>query len=324
MPSIATHYYFAKDVLASLDKDIANTFKNEELIYTTFAQSHDFLYYYHFDLKNSKRIKELGSRGHHEKTRDYLINIIKYIKKNKLQSNQQLISYLYGSITHYCLDSTCHPFIFYKTGIYRQSDPPSKKYRGEHNHMEKDLDAIYYEMNEHKKYNHCNINRDIVKNPRFSKELTECITYAYKETYDEDNIGNYFYKSIKQCKLINAVVINDYFGIKRAIYKLVDYLTRHKFGYIQAYSTHILHPDLQFLNLEKKEWNHPSGENVKYHSSFPELYEIALYKARNIIKYVHQVLFNKKGINTLDDIITDIDYATGMLIKDNLRMQYFE
>ncbi|HAB65824.1 MAG TPA: hypothetical protein DCE23_00505 [Firmicutes bacterium] len=324
MPSITTHHYFAQDVLKELPDNIKKTIKNEELIYSTFAQSHDYLFYYTFDIKNFRRIRELGHRAHHEHTKDYLINIVKEIKNNHLENNHQVIAYLYGSVTHYCLDSTCHPYIFYKTGIYRKNNPESKKYRGEHNHMEKDLDAIYYELNTHKKYNKCNISKDIIKKPIFNKELTNTITNVYKETYNEDNIGIYFNKSIKHSKIILSLAVNDSLGIKRAIYKFIDFITNHHFGYIQSFSTHILNPDLNYLNIEKKEWNHPSGKHVKYNSSFPELYEIALQKSLNMIKTLNDVIFNNKDIKILDKVIRDVDYSTGMLIKDNLRMDYFE
>lgn len=324
MPSIITHHYFAKDILKELPEDIKKHFINEELIYTTFAQSHDYLYYYTFDLKNIKRIKTLGTRAHHKNTKDYIINIVKYIKDNHLEDEPQVIAYLYGSITHYALDSTCHPFIFYKTGIHRKNNPESKKYRGQHTHMEKDLDAIYYEMNTKKKYNTCNLNKDIIKNPKFNQTLTDTISSVFKKTYNEDNIGKYYQRGIKHCKIINFLAINDYFGIKRAIYKFVDLITNHSFGYIQAYSTHIMNPNLDYLNLEKKEWNHPSGKHVKYNSSFPELYEIAFQKATKIIKALNDVIYNNKPIKSLDKVILDVDYSTGMLIKDNLRMDYFE
>ena len=143
MPSITTHYLFAKEVFNHLNKKEQACIKDDLNIYYIFAQSHDFLFYYTFDIKNAKRIKELGHFAHHNYTQDYLINIVKYIKDNYLENNSQLLGYLYGSITHYSLDTSAHPYIFYKTGIYRKSNPASKNYRGQHTLMEKDLDALY-------------------------------------------------------------------------------------------------------------------------------------------------------------------------------------
>ena len=44
MPSITTHHIFAEQVYNHLIKDIQDNIKNEKLIYTTFAQSHDYLF----------------------------------------------------------------------------------------------------------------------------------------------------------------------------------------------------------------------------------------------------------------------------------------
>ncbi len=324
MPSITTHHIFSKNILNHLKQSELELFKDELTIYHTFAQSHDYLFYYTFDIKNAKRIRNLGHRAHHENTQEYIINIVKEIINNNLENNKQAIAYLYGVITHYVLDSTCHPYIFYKTGIYRKSNPESKKYRGEHNHMEKDLDAIFYERFTNKKYNTCNLNKDIIKKPKFSKELINLISNVYKETYNEDNIGIFFKKSVTHTKIINALAINDYFGLKRALYKIIDFITTHKFGYIQAYSTHILTPNLEYLNEDHKIWNHPSNKNLKYTYSFDDLYNQSIKKVLKIIRKTNEVIYNKKPIESLYKYIPNVDYSTGVLIEESRRMDYFE
>ena len=324
MPSITTHHMFAKEVFKNLTKEEQEHIENEKLIYLTFAQSHDFLFYYTFDLKNAKRIKELGHHAHHHKTQAYLMNIVKNIKEKNLEYNQQAVAYLYGSITHYCLDSTCHPYIFYKTGIYRKEIPESIKYKGEHDHMEKDLDAIYYEKYTNKKYNKCNISKEIIGKPVFSKELIELISASYKNTYNEENIGHFFYKSIKNSKIITSLAINDSLGIKGTIYKLIDKLTNKKFGYLEAYSTYILNPNSSYLNLEHKMWNHPSNKEITYTDSFIDLYEKSLKTSLNIIKHINEVLYEGKPLSSLKKYIPDLDYATGVPTEESRRMDYFE
>lgn len=325
MPSITTHHIFANHAFDKLDKDTIKHFNKEKLIYTTFAQSHDYLFYYTFDFKNAHRIKNLGHYAHHNKTQAYILNIIKEIKKQHLENNHQCLAYLYGVITHYVLDSTCHPFIFYKTGIYRKENKHSKIYRGEHNRMEKDIDAIFYEREYHLKYNHCNLNKDIIKKPIFSKELTNLIDTVYETTYNEPNIGTYYYKSIKHTKIINTLVINDYFGIKKALYTLIDLITNRYFGNIAAYSTFRPKPDTSFLNNEHKEWTHPCNKDQIYTYSFDDLVKIAEEKAINIINSINDYLFkDERSYNDLTKLIPDIDYSTGLEIKNNKRMDYFE
>lgn len=324
MPSITTHHFFSKDVYNKLNQDEQNKIIKDLTIFHTFAQSHDYLFYYTFSFKNASKIKNLGHYAHHNSTQDYLINIVKNIKENKLENNSQALAYLYGSITHYCLDTTCHPFIFYKTGVYRSYDPKTHKFHGEHTHMEKDIDAILYKRNTNKSYNHCKINKEIIKKPLFSPELINLISATYKETYNEDNIGEYYYQGIKHAKIINNIIFQDFFGIKRFFYILIDKITNNAFGSLESYSNHLLKPNINFLNNEHKLWNNPAKQDLTYNYSFDDLYKISLKKSLKIIRACNKVLFDKADIKTLKKFIPNIDYSTGLPIEDDLRMEHFE
>lgn len=324
MPSLITHHMFSKEVLKHLKQDELSRFSNELTIYHTFAQSHDYLFYYTFNPIHAKRIKNLGHYAHRHKTQDYIVNIIKEIKENNLENNQQAIAYLYGSITHYVLDTTCHPYIFYKTGVYRPNEKDTKKYHGEHNRIEKDLDAIYYEKYTNKKYNTCNVSKEIIKNPTFTPELLTTINNVYKETYNQDNIGYYFYRGIKHAKIAYTLFINDHLGIKKFLYKLLDTITFKHFGYIAAYSTYIKHPNLNYLNSDNKEWNHPSNPEQIYTYSFEDLYNQSIKKTLTIIREINKVLYEDKPLKEILKYMPDLDYATGMIIKEKKVMRHFE
>lgn len=324
MPSITTHHYFSVDVFKNLNQKEQNRINNDLTIFHTFAQSHDYLFYYTFNFKNASKIKNIGRCAHHNNTQDYLINIVKAIKNNKLENNSQALAYLYGSITHYCLDTTCHPFIFYKTGVYRSYNPNTKKFHGEHTHMEKDIDAIFYKRNTGKNYNHCKLNKEIIKKPIFSPELTNLISSVYKETYNEDNIGYFYYKGIKHAKIINNIIFQDFLGIKRFFYILFDKVTNNAFGSLKSYSNHLLKPNIDFLNNEHKPWNNPANKDLVYTYSFDDLYNISLKKSLKIIRACNKVIFKDGNIESLKKVIPNIDYSTGLPIEDDLRMEHFE
>jgi hypothetical protein len=90
MPSITTHYIFSKEVLNKLDKKERDIFDSKLDIYHTFAQSHDYLFYYKFGKKH-KEINKLGRYAHHNNTQEYILNIIKEIK----DENDNIINVLY-------------------------------------------------------------------------------------------------------------------------------------------------------------------------------------------------------------------------------------
>ena len=55
MPSIITHHMFSKEILNHLNNKELNRFNDRLDIYHTFAQSHDYLFYYTFG-KNRKKL----------------------------------------------------------------------------------------------------------------------------------------------------------------------------------------------------------------------------------------------------------------------------
>ena len=145
MPALITHDIFAKEVYKKLDNRIKDKISREKIIYQTFAQSHDYLLYYKsLNLRKTRKINFLGKIGHRRKTQAYFLNIIKTIKKYHLEQYQPDVAYLFGCITHFVLDSTCHPLIFYKTGIYDPNNKETLKYKGMHALMERNIDSIYY------------------------------------------------------------------------------------------------------------------------------------------------------------------------------------
>lgn len=319
MPSIITHHIFSDNVL--------NKLKNKNSvdinIYHTFAQSHDYLYYYTFaSAKNRKNIAKLAKYGHHKNTKDYLLNIIKNIKDNNLEYNKQALGYLYGSITHYVLDSTVHPYIFYKTGIYRKNDKESIKYNGGHTDIEKSLDSIFYEKYYNKIYKYCNISKEIIGKPKFSNDLCDLINKTYYDTYKFNNVSYYFNKGVKHAKIISRLFFYDPLGIKYTLYKLIAVISRNKIS-LKSYST-FKKANINYLNNEHKIWLHPSIKSLSYDYSINDLINISQKKCIRIINAVNKVLYENKNIEYLDRYILDIDYSTGLDLKENKKMIYFE
>ena len=320
MPSITTHYIQSEEVYKKLNKEEKEHIKDNKTIFNIFTQSHDILFYSIFN----KKISNLGHYAHHHETQNYLLNIIKEIKTRKLESNPEIMAYLYGVITHYSTDIICHPYIFYKTGVYRKHQKWTHKYRGEHNHIEKEIDAYYYEKYFHQKYNRCNLNKEIIKKPEFSNNLIDLISKVYKKTYNEDEIGKIYYKCISYCKIVNTIVVHDFFGIKKCIYMLIDLIARRRIGFITSYSNHIMKPKKSWLNEEHNEWNHPCYKEKKFHFSFDDLFNQSIEKSINIIKEVNKYLYGNGNLNSLKTIIPNDDYATGITCDDPHTLEYFE
>lgn len=322
MPSIVTHYSFAKDVYKKLDLKTQERVDKETM--EIFAQSFDYFFYYNFlSFKKGKAIRDLAKTTHRSNTQLYFINIVKYILKNNLQENKEVLGYLYGSLTHYTLDTICHPFVFFKTGVYYKNMSATAKYRGMHTKMEKNIDAYYSKVQFKKPLYKLKIVKEVIPRHTFSKEVLSTISWVYKETYNKENIGVYVNKAYKNTRNLYRFLIQDKSGIKRKLYSFIDFFNK-KGMVFKNYSFHIVAEDLKFLNLDKKYWCHPCDDSIISDASFLDLYEDALNKTLKIIEEINKVLYEKQNIKSLVDVIENVSYITGLPIEKNKRLQFFE
>ena len=354
MPSLVTHYLHGMEV----KKLIKNKYLDKNK-YAIFNQSHDFLYYSFI-----KEYKDAAKKGHHKNTREFILNIIRYIKDNNIESRKfnlsetidldfkiDLIDYinnynqfgpqnflgklikdnnlekdgpslafLYGIINHYVLDSTCHPYIFYYSGVYNKKKKETRKYIGLHNVIEKGLDKLVYEHLSNKKFKKLNVAKEVLKDEDLSS-LHDLINYAYSETYNIDNIYDEYEKCYRKMRRFNRFVVIDRTGLKRILYCIIDGITFKHFGILSCYSTSIK-PKYDLLNSAHNNWKHPVMGTIK-DKSFLELFDESIKKSVSIIENVNEILYDNKDLKILDKLVKDVDYSTGLEIKDNKRMTYF-
>ena len=102
MPATYTHHLFTKDVYKALDTNIQK--KLDSNLFDLFGKSFDAFFFYK---------PNIGSYAHKNHANLYFAHIISYMRAHSLTNVPELLSYLYGSICHYVIDSTVHPFIYY-------------------------------------------------------------------------------------------------------------------------------------------------------------------------------------------------------------------
>lgn len=311
MPSIYLHNYFTKDLNKRLDKEKIYKINNPEYFYI-FAQSFDNLFVYNFlSLKKGNKIRNLGHYAHTHKSWEYFKNMITYIKNNKLYSDDTL-GYLYGSLSHYVLDSTFHPYVHYISGRFNKKDKKNtKKYMGQHAVNEIMLDAIFYNKDHNDKYYKYKLYKDIIPYNEFPDKLKKVIDYTFKNTFNFDNMGNTFNKSYNQNRNIYKLLMYDRFNVKKALYYIFDFLTPFKNFKSYSYSHHINKINYDVLNLNKDVWYHPVT-NEKFNYSVDELYEIAMKKVIKLIKSCNDYFNDKITIEKLEKIIGNNSYSTGL------------
>ena len=327
MPSSMTHSYFAVDVYNKLSNQSKYKIEGYVNKLKTYSLSTDpYMFYNLFIGKKHKTISKIQKINHTTKTKDYFLNMITYIIENNLENNKDIICYLYGSICHYFLDKTIHPFIIYKTGIFNKNDKSTYKYNALHEEMEYYID-IYMIYNREKVIpKNYKFYKSIFNINKISIELCEMIDNIMKETYNVDNASSIYIKSLKDMYSFNIIFNYDKTGIKKKIYKIIDYILPDKFVRKEELSFNVeYNKKIHYLNLDKKEWNHPCNINEVYNYSFIELYMIALNRCVNCVNDIVKIIDNKKINNkVINKYFDNSSYITGKDCNDDKEIKYFE
>ena len=324
MPSTVTHAYFMMDIYEKLPINRKVFLKNEKDKLKFFSQSMDALYFYSsINIKKTKKVRAFANYFHTKKTNDFIINLTNYIKYNYYSNNPEVMGFLYSIISHYILDSTVHPYVYYKTGNFIKSDKNTYKYNSKHHILETKIDCYLIKTKEKilpRKYKHY---KYLFNDSIESKELIDVIDFTFKETFGINNFSKVLDKSRKDMKIAFRLLRYDPYRIKYYAYKTLDFLTPKKALKISfaSYSNKLKFDN--YLNLERKTWYYPTTKRKKSNQSFIELYTKALNESIDIIRQIDSYIYDDKKVN-LKKLLKNHSYATGMDLSKEQTLKYFE
>lgn len=107
MPTTYTHYAFGQEVKNLLPQEIQALIESHEDYYNIGVHGPDILFYYYSFRKNS--VNQYGVKVHKEPMKAFLDHAFPVYKKQ--HRKKAAFAYLAGFMTHFILDSTCHPYI---------------------------------------------------------------------------------------------------------------------------------------------------------------------------------------------------------------------
>ena len=309
MPATITHHTFAQDVFNCLPKKIKKNI-DEDLLYT-FSQSTDaFMFYNVESLKKGKDIRKLQKITHTTKTQEFFITLTSYINDNNFKYNKQIMSFLYGFICHYVLDSNMHPYICYRTGMFNRKDKTTYKYMGQHAIMETYLDNYILKTRYKKNYNNLTKKDLKIHLKEFNNELNTTIDYIFYKVYEVNNISKIYYKAIKQMKRFITRYRIDNLGIKKSFYSIANKIIPYKYDF-RTLSYHYNNDEMtSYLNNNHDTWYYPTEPTISSNESFEEIYIRSKKEALKIIENIN-LYFNNEA-KSLKNVFTNKSYLTGL------------
>lgn len=111
MPSTYAHYRFGTGLLPTLPADIRRTVQRFRGLYDVGLHGPDIFFYQLSPFRAKTRF--LGIKYHEQTGKEFFQRVCRAVR---LEKSEAARAYLYGLLSHYCLDSVCHPFVKEKAG----------------------------------------------------------------------------------------------------------------------------------------------------------------------------------------------------------------
>ena len=319
MAGTMTHAFFADDMYKKFNNKLKINFNNYKDDLKIYSQGPD-IFFFITNFHNHKT-KKIGNYMHRHNSRDFFKNMILYIKGHNLENNYEIMAFLYGNIYHYCLDSIVHPYVIYKSGVFKKNKKETFKYNGKHSDVESYIDAYFINKKEGIEPNKYRLK---IK-AKISKELQKMVDHVYKKTYNFDYMSLYLKQGIFNMKIIYGILRYDPYKLKKKLYTKIDKITKKNAKkYSHTSYAYKLNRNNYYLNLNNKTWNHPRYKDETYNYSFIDLYNKAIDESLKIINAVNKILYENDDEKKLDTIFLNLSYFSGKDCNDKTKNKYFE
>ncbi len=323
MPDIITHYIFGLDTAHNIKQSPLNKIlKEKKDLFLIGLQGPDPFYYHHFKQKDSKAY--IASKMHSEKTGDFLVSALCYMKKFEVDSNEfnECMSYLSGFICHYILDSMAHPYIFYLGGRHLEELPDTHKYIGLHKKLEVAIDTILCEEKFNMKSSSFKVHKHILKDLTIPVSILGLFDDTLFLLYGINNGGQIFKEAYKDTRTYYKLTY-DYFGAKKAFMNAASPLAPKGLApYLSTFSYfNCVNPIYDYMNHNKKVWLHPVTGNV-YTFSFYDILRNANKKSILLLLAAYDFAISKISADDFRVYLPNISYLTGLSTEDTRPMKY--
>ena len=303
MPSLLTHYFFANDCLKEARNQVIERYPS---VFALGSQGPDPMFFSSlipFMAFSIKAIKgRYGSKLHRLDGKELFFESLKTIEDiEDLLSKEVFMSFIFGQLAHYTLDSICHPYVYYFTGFDKNSKLSGKLHYA-HSHFEGRIDSAMAS----------NFNRkDLISKPsdvlKIKEEYLDIINSYFNATLErifKTSLPKNYYKSgVKNMiRVYNFVNDNEFFG---------SHLGKNTLG--QLFIPR--HDDGKVLNEDHHLWKNPYS-GVVSKESFLQLYTKALKRFS-----IGESMLSTLDFNKVKNYFTGINYS-GVLVGQ--KMKYYD
>lgn len=326
MPNLVTHYLCGIESIKLLqNKSCKELIKKNQNVYNLGTQGPDILFYYGiwpWSLKAEN--PKIGTTLHESKVNLVFKAFIEYIIKQNGFSRDILTVYLMGFLSHNCLDSICHPYIFYRSGFRTSADNNENRYICYHRMFETAIDVLMCEKMLNEKVYKINPSKLIEVTDQEIAAISSMYEYMIKVVFQSNIPKDKISQAIKDMRSVEKI-LRDPNGIKKKITRWFDNLF---FGF-HLYSS-LIYPlnitdGLDYINLSREEWSLPYDRTQKSSLSFIDLFNEACQKTYTFCDVLFSSIFeDHSSIPYALKLFGNRSYTTGVDCDIPVKFKYYD
>ncbi len=296
MPNIWTHLIFGQECLKAVNQSDLIHSNHDLKLFNLGCQGPDFLFYHQFlPWQKQKIMTELGSAMHKRQCGPAL----RYMIEQAIRADavSPLLVYVCGFVLHHVLDRHMHPYVFYKSG-FKPWD---------HQRFEIILDTLTARQLRQVETWKTPAWKEIYIGEALPEPIIMMMEGVAKQCYADTHasIDRELWNDAYRDMIRAQKLFHDPSGIRRilTLNKLEPFVFKRE------------NRDLDYMNLQKKPWNHPCIEQEVYTDSFWDLWDRAMEDGKLLISDIITAFHNNPRLDTLPssliDRIGNVSYETG-------------
>lgn len=276
MGGFATHAVFGREVLEEMkDTMLVSLIRKHQGVFGIGCQGPD-LFLYNIAMLLSSEEKNLGVRMHHEGSSRYFAWLLQSIwEEEDVEAVEVGISYFYGLLSHYTLDSMLHPYVYARIGLDASMPYAEKATSALHHRLESAIDAKMIAVKEDMLPSEYipggSIQIDRQEKKILAGLLAKAVSKSYRIHLREENVT----ASIRMMKIIAS-------GFFAASEKQKEKLQKLEFPFMENYglSNFMVTNDFiqkrRIMNIENCIWHNPWDKSIASSASVWEIYDAAM------------------------------------------------
>lgn len=326
MPNQLAHHLCGIEAIKLIEnKDCKELITKYQNVFNLGVQGPDFLFYYGITPWSGKvSAPEIGHNMHSSRVNKAFKGFLEYILKQSPQIKEILTVYLMGYLSHNCLDSICHPYIFYRSGFKTSPKEKENKFIYYHRRFETAIDVLLCKMLLNKKVHELEHHKLVELSPVEQDIIGRMYESVIKSVFSSNVPKSKICRAIKDMIFVEKF-FKDPHGIKKRIFASID---NFLFGY-PLYSSIIfpleIKDRLDYLNLNHNEWFLPFDKNHKSTQSFMDLFTEACKRTQSFCEALYSCIYlNNADIPSALFLFGNNSFLSGIDCDMPVEFKYYD